>query len=158
MRTIIDAVVLKCKPDATSRDDRLSILLNSEEADELLFKAKVTGKEVLDLCTLIPRAGEVAHSFDGNRMREALLALQQNPFLCASMGLSPKVIRTIESLFLCLVGVQNLGEVLPTSLISATYADWKRDLEDKRTAIVNTGRDILNKKRMREKVSSSDGV
>lgn len=112
-RTILDAFVLKCKPNATSRDDRLSILLDSEEADKLLLEAKVTDDDVLELYpyTLISLASQAAHSFNGNRMREALLA---NPSLCASMDLSPKVVRTIESLFSCLVGGQNLGEVLPT--------------------------------------------
>jgi hypothetical protein len=57
-----------------------------------------------------------------------------------------------------IVGVQNFGEVPSTLLISTTYADWKRYLEDTRTAIVNTGSGIWNQERMREKFSSSDGV
>jgi uncharacterized coiled-coil DUF342 family protein len=159
MRTVIDAVVLKCRPDASSRDDRLSILLDSIEADKLLRKAKVTLHEVLDLYVLIPRAGEAAHSFDANRMREALLVLRQDSSQYESMKLSSEVIKTIESLFLCLVGVQNLDEVLPpTSLVSATYADWKRDLTDKSTMIRNSGLNILKERHRRESIPSREVV
>jgi hypothetical protein len=45
-----------------------------------------------------------------------------------------------------IVGVQNFGEVPPTSLISATLADWKRDLEDKSTMIPNNGLKILEER------------